>query len=271
MTIRRLRGPAAGRNQAVAYGGLVWTVGTAQDTSLDLKGQTRQTLENIEKSLRALGSDKTRLLSAQPDVTVVGTARDGEEAVALARSLKPDVITLDVQMPGMDGLGATERIMAETPCRILMVSGAPDTDLSFRALQAGALEVIAKPQGSPEDVARFGQCVLEELSGAQRIAPAALWERALRVDTTTQGSTRAMGFDTPSKEGSSAGRFIGDQPPGAVGHLGFTGTSLWIDRARQLVVALCTNRTFHGRAEVRIRSFRPRFHDAVVETLGLQR
>jgi two-component system chemotaxis response regulator CheB len=105
----------------------------------------------------------TRLLSAQPDVTVVGTARDGEEAVALARSLKPDVITLDVQMPGMDGLAATERIMAESPCRILMVSGAPDTDLSFRALQAGALEVIAKPQGSPEDVARFGVRLLSAI------------------------------------------------------------------------------------------------------------
>lgn len=105
----------------------------------------------------------TRLLSAQPDVTVVGTARDGEEAVALARSLKPDVVTLDVQMPGMDGLGATERIMAESPCRILMVSGAPDTDLSFRALQAGALDVIAKPQGSPEDVARFGVRLLSAI------------------------------------------------------------------------------------------------------------
>jgi two-component system chemotaxis response regulator CheB len=105
----------------------------------------------------------SRLLAAQPDVTVVGTARDGEEAVALVRSLKPDVITLDVQMPGMDGLGATERIMAETPCRILMVSGAPDTDLSFRALQAGALEVIAKPQGSPEDVARFGVRLLSAI------------------------------------------------------------------------------------------------------------
>jgi two-component system chemotaxis response regulator CheB len=105
----------------------------------------------------------TRLLSAQPDVTVVGTARDGEEAVALARSLRPDVITLDVQMPGMDGLGATERIMAEMPCRILMVSGAPDTDVSFRALQAGALEVIAKPQGSPEDVARFGVRLLSAI------------------------------------------------------------------------------------------------------------
>ncbi|ADO71594.1 chemotaxis protein CheB [Stigmatella aurantiaca] len=105
----------------------------------------------------------TRLLSAQPDVSVVGTARDGEEAVALSRSLKPDVITLDVQMPGMDGLGATERIMSESPCRILMVSGAPDTDLSFRALQAGALEVIAKPQGAPEDVARFGVRLLSAI------------------------------------------------------------------------------------------------------------
>jgi CubicO group peptidase (beta-lactamase class C family) len=60
-------------------------------------------------------------------------------------------------------------------------------------------------------------------------------------------------------------------PPGAVGHLGFTGTSVWIDLARELVVALCTNRVGgpRGRAEIGIREFRPRFHDAVVETLGL--
>jgi CubicO group peptidase (beta-lactamase class C family) len=54
-----------------------------------------------------------------------------------------------------------------------------------------------------------------------------------------------------------------------VGHWGFTGVSLWIDLGRRLVVALCTNRTARGRAETRIRELRPRFHDAVVETLGL--
>jgi CubicO group peptidase (beta-lactamase class C family) len=54
-----------------------------------------------------------------------------------------------------------------------------------------------------------------------------------------------------------------------VGHTGFTGASLWIDLSRRLVVALCTNRTLTGRKELGIRQFRPQFHDAVVESLGL--
>jgi CubicO group peptidase (beta-lactamase class C family) len=70
---------------------------------------------------------------------------------------------------------------------------------------------------------------------------------------------------------SSAGQLVGMRPPGAVGHIGFTGTSLWVDLSRELVIALCTNRVAgpRGRADVRIRELRPRFHDAVVETLGL--
>jgi CubicO group peptidase (beta-lactamase class C family) len=51
--------------------------------------------------------------------------------------------------------------------------------------------------------------------------------------------------------------------------VGFTGVSLWIDFARDLVVALCTNRTALGRAEAQIRLFRPSFHDAVIEALGV--
>lgn len=129
--------------------------------------------------------------------------------------------------------------------------------------------------GTAGDVARFGQAVLEEIEGAGRIAPPSLWEQALARDRLTPGSTRAFGFDTrlpddPPGDGS-AGRYLGQVPPGAVGHLGFTGTSLWIDRARRLVVALCTNRTALGRANTRIRDFRPRFHDAVVETFHLMR
>lgn len=129
--------------------------------------------------------------------------------------------------------------------------------------------------GTAGDVAAFGQAVLDEIAGAARIAPAALWERALRRDPETPGSTRALGFDTRQPGdppgSASAGRYLGDTPPGAVGHLGFTGTSLWIDLARELVLALCANRTMLGRGETRIREFRPRLHDAVVETLGLTR
>ncbi len=123
--------------------------------------------------------------------------------------------------------------------------------------------------GTAVDVARFGQTVLEGCMGSGGLAPGPLWHRLLATDPLVPGSTRSMGFDSPSAEGSSAGRFIGNTPPGAVGHLGFTGTSLWVDLRRALVVALVTNRVAHGRKELRIRDFRPFFHDVVVEALGL--
>jgi CubicO group peptidase (beta-lactamase class C family) len=123
--------------------------------------------------------------------------------------------------------------------------------------------------GTAVDVARFGQAILEGCAGSPVLAPAPLWFRALATDPMLEGSTRRMGFDSPSEGFSSAGRFIGDTAPGAVGHLGFTGISLWVDLRRALVVALVTNRVAHGRKEVRIREFRPVFHDLVVEALGL--
>ncbi len=116
--------------------------------------------------------------------------------------------------------------------------------------------------GTALDVARFGQAMLEG-----RWAPPTPWH----VDAATPGSTRALGFDTPSLEGASCGRLIGKRGPrGAIGHLGFTGTSLWVDFDRQLVVAFLTNRVALGRANIRIREFRPLVHDAVLDALGLE-
>lgn len=123
--------------------------------------------------------------------------------------------------------------------------------------------------GTAVDVARFGQAIVEGCAGSPVLAPAPLWHRMLATDPLVEGSTRSMGFDSPSEGFSSAGQFIGDTAPGAVGHLGFTGTSLWVDLRRTLVVALVTNRVAHGRKELRIREFRPVFHDLVVEALGL--
>jgi CubicO group peptidase (beta-lactamase class C family) len=124
--------------------------------------------------------------------------------------------------------------------------------------------------GTVADVALFGQAVLDDHAGAGRLAPPSHWMMALRRDTATPGSTCGLGFHTRLPEDpvgeSSAGRLVGVVPPGAVGHIGFTGTSLWVDLGRGLVVALCTNRIAgpNGRAEVRIGEFRPRFHDAAV-------
>ncbi len=75
----------------------------------------------------------------------------------------------------------------------------------------------------------------------------------------------ALGFDTPSGKDSSAGsRF----PPDSVGHLGFTGTSFWIHRRRQLIVVLLTNRVHPFRFNAGIKKFRPRLHDAVMASLS---
>jgi CubicO group peptidase (beta-lactamase class C family) len=77
------------------------------------------------------------------------------------------------------------------------------------------------------------------------------------------GSSRALGWDTPS-ENSSAGRFFS---PGSIGHLGFSGCSLWIDREKGVAVALLSNRTWPDRQNQMIRQVRPWFHDAVRSVL----
>jgi CubicO group peptidase (beta-lactamase class C family) len=76
-----------------------------------------------------------------------------------------------------------------------------------------------------------------------------------------EGCTRALGFDTPSEKESSSGSFFS---PTSVGHTGFTGTSLWIDPERDLIVVLLTNRVFMGESDLRIKTFRPLLHDSIM-------
>ena len=80
------------------------------------------------------------------------------------------------------------------------------------------------------------------------------------------GSTWVLGFDTPSATGSTGGKYLA---PTSVGHLGFTGTSFWIDPTRDLVMVLLSNRVHPSRENPRIKEFRPLFHDTVIESLGL--
>lgn len=76
---------------------------------------------------------------------VVGEARDGEEAVAAAARLQPDAILMDVRMPRLDGISATERIMSARPTAIVMITAYSERELVERALQAGASGYLVKP------------------------------------------------------------------------------------------------------------------------------
>lgn len=91
----------------------------------------------------------SELLAADPELEVVATARDGMEAVEKAAALRPDVVTLDVEMPRLDGLAALERIMAEAPCPVVMVSSLTQhgAEATVRALALGAVDVVPKPSG----------------------------------------------------------------------------------------------------------------------------
>jgi two-component system chemotaxis response regulator CheB len=87
----------------------------------------------------------TRMLETSPLVEVVGVARDGEDALRKTLELKPDLITLDLEMPRMDGFTFLRIVMAKRPTPILVISGRAGEDDVFKALDLGAVDFIAKP------------------------------------------------------------------------------------------------------------------------------
>lgn len=128
------------------------------------------------------------LCDAEPDLEVVGEAGNGRDAVALAARLTPDVIVMDLRMPGVDGISATSRVLAERPAtRVLVLTTFGDDDHLYPALNAGACGFLLKdapPQELLDGIRRaasgespFSQEVLQRLvrraasAGAQRRRP----------------------------------------------------------------------------------------------------
>jgi CubicO group peptidase (beta-lactamase class C family) len=110
------------------------------------------------------------------------------------------------------------------------------------------------------DVAIFANAIL---NGGQPILHSETLAVFTRRESSPAGSSRALGWDTPSSP-SQSGKYFS---PHSFGHLGYTGTSLWIDPERQLSVTLLTNRTWPEASNKAIHEIRPKFHDAIVEAL----
>lgn len=118
----------------------------------------------IVEDSRVIRDFLVHILGSDADLEVVGTAEDGEEALEVVERTRPDVITMDVHMPKMNGFDATRRIMETHPTPIVIVSGTPDlaeTTKAFRALEAGALAVLERPAGigHPEQEANAAELI----------------------------------------------------------------------------------------------------------------
>ena len=147
-----------------------------------------------------------RILNHTPGVVVVGTATDGVDAVKRALELRPDVITMDVEMPRMDGVAAVAEIMQSVPTPIVMLSTrtTEGAETTIRALEAGAVDCVAKPSGLSHELVN----VAEQLGAA-----------VLRARQVTAQRRRAVVLPPPPPK-STAG--LSDIP---AGHLVVIGSS----------------------------------------------
>jgi two-component system, chemotaxis family, protein-glutamate methylesterase/glutaminase len=203
----------------------------------------------------------TQVINEMPGLKVVGEARDGAEAVELAEMLKPDVISMDIRMPRLDGLEATRRIMSQHPTPIVMVSALLDEeiDLSFQALQAGALAVVPKPPARDKPTFSDQQRQLANtLTAMAGVRVVRRWERAPGLNSMGGTDPFIVSSDKPEilAIGASAGgpgalisllgNFPADMsiPVVIVQHMPdefITGLSRWLGESTALPVRVATH------------------------------
>lgn len=147
------------------------------------------------------------IIAADPEMEVAGQAKDGREAISMAESLKPDVITMDINMPHMDGLQATEHIMSQNPRPIVVVSsesreGAASTLI---ALELGAIEFVSKPSGGIDfDMKLVADDLNRKLKMAAKVR---VIRTAARPKHRVSDVHSPLGRVEASTEGSDGGHF----------------------------------------------------------------
>ena len=155
----------------------------------------------------------SRLINESPRLEVVGAAANGEEGLRLAAELRPDVITLDVEMPVLDGLGMLRRLMLETPTRVVMLSSrtTQNAQITLDSLEFGAIDFVPKPSGSLSiDIGRVGAELVGKIEAAAAMPEASFLRHrqvaAMALTLANKAAARptamAAGMATP---GATAG------------------------------------------------------------------
>lgn len=158
----------------------------------------------IVEDSRVVAEFLTQVLQADPQLQVVGTASNGEEAVQAVQRVQPDVVTMDIHMPGLNGFDATRRIMETLPTPIVIVSGsfaADEVAMNFRAVEAGAVAIIAPPVGpGAPDHERSTRELIDTVKLMSEVKVVRRWPRTRmpRSDATTASAVEPRRSSAPN-------------------------------------------------------------------------
>ncbi|MDP9036642.1 MAG: chemotaxis-specific protein-glutamate methyltransferase CheB, partial [Myxococcota bacterium] len=164
-----------------------------------------QVSANRTKPIRVLVVDDSaynrrsiaQVFADHPEVEVVGKAADGEEALKLVTSLKPDVITLDLEMPRMDGFTFLRILMAKVPTPVIVVSSYSQRENVFKALELGALDFVPKPDRLGTEASDVRQEILQKVLLVRALRPSFVPTSLIRRAPGTESTDANAGPQEP--------------------------------------------------------------------------
>lgn len=140
-----------------------------------------------------------RALSLDPRIEIVGTARNGVEAIEKAKELRPDVVTLDIEMPVLTGLEALPFLIRDTEARVIMLTSVDDPSTTYECLDSGAVDFIVKPKGGfASSISDLADVLIKQIKIAYRVTPE---KRLDRAGALVQGLIQRGAARPPERSG----------------------------------------------------------------------
>ena len=242
-------------NFMASYGAKEWTYEQIHREKPEVTPATKAIYSDLNfiamgEAVEQIGGQPLNRFCRDKIYRELGLAATGFIDISLARSRRLE--------PMEDLFAATENC----PSRKRLLVGEVDDENAFAM---GGVAGHAGLFAPVHDVDKIAAALIACYHNRSSLVPQKIVREFWTRDTTVAGSTWALGWDTPSSEHSSSGHLF---PPNSVGHLGFTGTSVWIDPEREIAVSILTNRVHPTRDNQAIREFRPMIHDLIMETVA---